>query len=196
MGDKPSKSHSDDESLPPHLVRTNLRLDGATSLSFSEASSLDADYHLRSRQLMEFSTCSEIASDETVVNNSNGAATSSLIQSPGNSTSFDPIVNCTSSDKLISPKRSKPTSPVSGHNADSFSVVNSSVDSLGSSMLSSENAHGAADVSVRGHSDDASLCSIEPPSPSTSSTRTVISVIHVQDSVGMPLDFLQFACVV
>jgi hypothetical protein len=188
MGDKPSKSHSDDEIFPPHLARTDFHFSGSDRVSFSDASSLsDADNRFHSRTLIE-PVAGVHDSDSAIP--VNGSAASVSVQSTGLDMSTNATSGSADSKKLVNPKQrsnSKPTSPDHFVASSASCFVHQSSESLSGSMVVSTDGQSSSDMSIQGVSDDVSVNSVEPPSPSTSSTKTVISVIHVQDSAGMLL---------
>lgn len=184
MGDKPSKSQSDDETLPPYLSRSEFQFDSAAArLSFSGAS-FDASRQLRPRLSIEELPAGACDNSIPAVN---GSVSSVIGNSPEAGLQYNRIRS--GSNAMASPKRqttSRLASPDSGHEMhldrkSSAIVASSSSDSKDKFRVNSgDHQHSVADVHFSGNSDG----SLEPPSPSTSSTKTVISVIHVQDAKG------------
>ena len=71
MGDKPSKSQSDDEIVPPHLARTDFRFDQSARPSVCDFASSDIEYNSRYRPYTE--------SDGATVSYSNSENSESLL---------------------------------------------------------------------------------------------------------------------
>jgi hypothetical protein len=183
MGDKPSKSHSDDEIFPPHLARTDFHFTRTERLSFSEASSYsDADSRSHSRPVAE--TITDVHGVDSV-NPLNGAAASVSVLSSALDMSGDVNSSSTDSKNLTSSRQQGNSKPTSPDHSVMFQDADQSIESSSSSLLASIDGRSASDMALHGTSDDVSVNSLEPPSPSTSSTKTVISVINVQNSAGM-----------
>lgn len=157
MGDKSSKTQWDeDDPVPPHLARTDFRFNSSDQLSFSGALPLDANH--RSSYRSFHSRLHEPSPSANGVVESESSATT-----PVNTVTTVATVN--SAPEGSAPMNFQETSidsPMTSHKVQpaSDNGHSSSVDSTASQSLADNSSHN----------------SIEPPSPSTSSTKTVISV--------------------